>query len=570
MSILHKIRGLLLAAPLAVLAQVTSYDAQTMVVTIPSVSVGTSSYTKVTLKNRGNFVFDLTGALPQTPAAPGVATYDLGSNVLTLPAVKVGAATFLDVKLRNLGDYVFTLEAATELPKSVSDEVAAFARQIEDQFATAVPPNGQARMALTDACWRSNGRTRAFNIADIDADLPEYLAREAYQIGRKVQNMQVRALRNRNNADGSTRREIDVQYDVVYRDGTTARELTETLLSGSSAGTPGCAASQSGSTLRVMGNQQLVQTDARARNTRDERYLFSNGAAASPAVNYRRDVQFNVVDPMGNATYVIVTGPGPAGTVNGAAVQFSMKLLSPRVMRSAPEMAGKTGNFLNWLDDDNFRACRISGSNVPVAAVADCIGSGATGNDWGVTSSAPSAANDQTFADQGWMAGGVYRFEVYSDDGWKAVNGHATKTPIATYYATLTRLPFSFAEMTGKYPLMTLAASTLPLFAANASSATPTPVAFNWTPPGALPEVHHLNQVWEYHQGAKTGNTGGSFYPAYRSLARAYPGPTATSMSNFPVTARHPEQASKSYSEFNLLYTTPGSGNQLLSRISLQ
>lgn len=571
MSHRNKVFGLLGWGTLSLAsAQVTSYDATTMVVTIPSVSVGASSYTQVTLKNRGNFVFDLTGATPQTPPAPGVASYDLVTNVLTLPAVKVGAATFVDVKLRNLGDYVFTLESATELPKAVSDEVVAYTQAIEAQFATAVPANGQARMALTDACWRSNGRTRAFNIADIDAELPDYLAREAYQIGRKVQNVQVLALRNRTNPDGSSRREIDVQFDVVYRDGTSSREVNETLLSGSSAGTAGCSTSQTGSTLRAMGNQQLVQTNARARNTRDERYLFSNGGVASPAVNYRRDVQFNVSDPMGNATYVVVTGAGPSGTVNGAAAQFSLKLLSPRVLRSAPELASKTGNFLNWLDDDSFRTCRISGSNVPVAAIADCSGLGATGNDWGVTTSTPNAAADQSFADQGWQPGAVYRFDVYNDDGWKAVNGQSTKTPIASYFATLDRLPYGFVEMTGKYPLMTLNGSTLPLLAANASSATPVPVAFNWTRPGTLSEPHHLYQVWEFHQGPKNGNSGSNLYPGFRTLTRGYPGTTATAMANFPVTARQPDQASKSYAEFLLFYSVPGSFNQVLSRISLQ
>lgn len=124
--------------------------------------------------------------------------------------------------------------------------------------------------------------------------------------------------------------------------------------------------------------------------------------------------------------------------------------------------------------------------------------------------------------------------------------------------------------MAGKYPLISLPGSSVALLAANASSATPVPAAFSWTPLGSLPEAHHLNQVWEFHQGSRSGNTGGSFYPALRSLARAYPGTTASSMANFPVTARHPEQASKSYSEFNLFFAVPGSVNQVLSRLSLQ
>ncbi len=31
-------------------------------------------------------------------------------------------------------------------------------------------------------------------------------------------------------------------------------------------------------------------------------------------------------------------------------------------MRAAPEMAGKVGNYTNFLDDDSFRYCGISGT----------------------------------------------------------------------------------------------------------------------------------------------------------------------------------------------------------------
>ena len=210
-------------------------------VTIPSVAVGRASYTQVTLRNRGDFVFDLTGANAQTPAMPGAAltNYDLGSGVLTLPAVKVGNDTFLDVRLLNTGNFVFALQTATLLPASVTAEVAAFFRSVEALTATAVPSGGAARAALVDACWVSNGRTRANFIADWDANSAEYLQRDQYLIGRRVENIQVRALRNLSNSDGGQQREIDVQHDYIYRDGSTARGTTSTLISGSSAGSPG-------------------------------------------------------------------------------------------------------------------------------------------------------------------------------------------------------------------------------------------------------------------------------------------------------------------------------------------
>ena len=65
----------MLLAVTAAQAQVTTYDATTSVVTIPSVSVGTTTFTGVTLKNRGDFVFDLTGyAGNPSVGYPGVAT----------------------------------------------------------------------------------------------------------------------------------------------------------------------------------------------------------------------------------------------------------------------------------------------------------------------------------------------------------------------------------------------------------------------------------------------------------------------------------------------------------------
>ncbi|WP_144290224.1 hypothetical protein [Ideonella sp. A 288] len=553
-------------------AQVTTYDADTNVVTIPSVSVGTASYTNVTLRNRGEFVFELLGATEQKPAAPGMARYDVGTRVLTLPAVKVGAATFLDVTLKDVGNYVFTLQTATELSASVTAELEAFARELERQFAAGVPPTGVARMALTDNCWRNNGRTRGNFIADYDINIAAYAQRDAFAIGRTVRNLQVLALRNGVNPDGSTRREIELQYDLFYRDGTVQRD-TQTLISGSSFGTPGCGVAQNSPALRALGNQQLVQTAVRANNLRDERYSLASGNALSPAVQYRREVQFQIVDPMGNANYVIVTGPGPTTTIDGTVHPFSLKFLSPRLLMSAPELQGKPGNFVNWLDTDGFRNCRLASGALPVVAVVDCVAQGATNSSWGFGFTAnANAASDQSFAAQGWVAGGVYRFDVYADDGWKTVNGHVGKTPIGTYHATLDRLPYTFVEMADKYPRIDLGGMSTAQLAANATSASPTPLSIAWTRPGLLPSGRsmHLFQGWEFHQGAQVGNAGGAFNPAFRTINFTYPGTTATSTSGFPVTAARPGQNGKSYTEYNLYYAEPGTFNSIQSRISLQ
>lgn len=563
-----------LVAAGAATAQVTTYDVSTSVVTIPSVKAGSASFTNVTLRDRGNLVFDFTGGVEQLPAMPGDALthYDLATGVLTLPAVKVGNETFLDVTLLNVGNFVFTLQTATALPASVSADVTAYFRSAEQLLATAVPASGAARIALGDSCWASNGRTRASFIADWDANSADYVSRDAFMVGRRYENIQVRALRNLSNPDGSTRREIDVTSDVVYRDGTASRQVPTTLISGSSAGTPRCATPQNSPTLRELGNQRLVSVTVRGQNWREQRYAITDGAALNPALRFRREIDFAISDPMGNGSYAILTGPGPTNTTGGVVYPFSMKLLSPRLQRSAPELQGKNGNFLNALDDDSWRNCQLPSGAVPVVELVDCVANPGNSSAWGRGFTAtPNAAEDSGFLAQGWVAGGVYRFDVYNDDGWKTVRGHVGKTPVGTYYATLEQLPYSFAEMTDKYPVINLGNLTGALIAANANSAAPVPLALSWSHPGTLPgPAMHLNQIWEFHQGPKIGNPGTTLNPAYRTLTRAYPGTTALSTSSFPVSPRHADQASKTYVEYMLFYREPTTGNVIRSRINFQ
>jgi hypothetical protein len=554
-------------------AQVISFDAATGVLAIPSVSVGTATYTNVTLQGDANFVFSVTAATQQLPAAPGAASFSGG--VLTLPAVRVGSQTYIDVTLLDIGNLTFSLQAATPLPAATLDAVNALFAASDAMFATAVPATGALRMSLNDGCWREDGRTKANYIADWDANATKYALRDKYHIGRTRSNVQVLAVRNRSNPDGSQRQEIDVQFDLGYTDGTRAVGLTTTLISGSSAGTPGCTTPQSSTALRGFGNQQLVRAEVRSRNVREQRQALATGAALSPAVNYRRSVQWGIEDPMGNATYVIVTGPGPAATVNGVATQFSLKFLSPRILRSAPELLGKAGNYLNWLDEDGFRFCR--GGTVPVAAIADCVAQGATAFDWGLTTSTPNAGADGTFAGQGWVAGGVYRFDVYNDDGWKTVNGHAGRAPIATYHDTLTTLPYGFVEMAGtgtaadKFPRLSFGALSTAQVASNVTSATPMPISVSWNAPAAVSSgrAAAVFQGWEFHQGPKVGNAGGATTPAYRNIFYNFPGSTATSNAAWSVTAKPADQASKTYSEFSILYSDRGDNN-IISIVSFQ
>ncbi len=575
--------GLALAVCSSVSAEPTApvrhavYDPATRLLTLQTVAVGAATYTQVTLLDDGTYTFTLQGGQQQTPPGPGTAVFDPAANLLTIPVVQVGTTTFIDVTLQHLGNYVFSLRTGSELPAATLSAVKELLASVDSKWATEVPRNGVSRMSLSDRCWRDEGRSRDFVIAEVDADPGLTYRRDAYRVGSTSSNVQVQAVRNRTNPDGSTRQEIDVQYDLRYRDGSQALGVQSTMISGSSAGTPGCSTPQNAPTLRFLGDQRLVAVRARARNVRDERHAVATGAALTPAVNYRRLLQWSVSDPMGQATYVVLSGVGPATTVGSTTVPFSLKFISPRLLRSAPELAGKTGNFLNWLDDDSWRYCRAAGSGTPVASQADCVGLGASSYESGITTATPDDAADRSFIAQGWAAGAVYRFDVYNDDGWKTINGQAGKTPIATYYSTLDKLPYTFVEMAGsgvaadKFPRLTFGAMTSAQVRGNAVSATPAAMAASWNVPPALSDARRfgLSVSYEYHQGAKVGNANSAFYPGYRWAFNSYPASTATTQPDWAVNAKPTDQVSKSYFEFTLLYSDR-TDQQILSLVSFQ
>ena len=545
-------------------AQVAVYDASTALLTVPSVQVGAETYTNLIFKN--SFVFTLQDATEQIPAGKGYATYDTTTSVLTIPAIKVGTATYLDVKLLNTGNFVFILQGMTQLTASTVNEVNTFLASFSALFARSLPASGATAYSLTDACWLDGGRTKAYNIADYDANFALVSAREAHRIGSKRTNIQISAVRNSTNTNGSSRREIDVQYDTEYSDGSANRGNTETLISGSSHGTSDCSSPQTGNSLRFLGNQRLVSFSLQARMNRDEQYSIATGAAITPSVRYRREIRFQVTDPLGKATYVVISGPGPAGSVNGKSVPWSWKMVSPRVMRSAPELAGKTGNYTNWLDDDSFYYCGFS-AGTPVASASDCLTYGAIGDSWGIgPTSTPNAAADKSFTDQGWVVGGAYRIDVYKDDDWKTVNGHAWRAPIATYYETLKTLPRTFVEMAGtgatptsndqfaRFNLGTLGPTGV---LANFSKVTPAPINLSWStqPPLSSTEPLRLSVGFEYFEGPKVGIASGATWPKLRLLTVTYPGSTATSQSNWPVQPLPTDMAQRSLYQNVLQYS---------------
>lgn len=550
------LRGLvLLVAASGVAAQVARYDPSTGRLDIPSVSVGEESFTQVALQDLGGLRFVLRAATAQQPAAPGVARFDEASGVVTLPAVQVGADTYLNVNLLHAGGQQFVLQSATPLPAGTRDAVQALFAAIDARWATGVPASGAARMALADACYLHDGRSRAHLVAEADANPLLMALRDAWRIGQRSSNLQVLAERVAVNADRSVRRELDVQYDVAYADGSRAQGLRTTLVSGSSAGTPRCAASQSGSDWRLLGNQRLAYVGVRARTLREERRGLGDGALLS--VGYRRELQFIVVDPMHHVRYAVISGPGPRQLVDGISRPFSLKLLSPQLARGGADFSTTAGHYLNWQDDDPFRICRGPGGSGGVAERSDCTGQPLAGFEWGSSHAAADARADADFDSLGFVAGGVYRVALYDDEGWKTVNGEAGRTPLAVYHVTLPRLPRALAAVGASgFPRLTFGGGSMRQVADNLASATPAPMAVSWNAPAAAGDgrVFRLLHGWEYFQGPHRASATASTWPGRRYLNYLYPAATALSVSAWPVSAGPPELAYKTYVELTLQY----------------
>ncbi len=483
-------------------------------------------------------------------------------------------------------------------PITALDAAKQFLADYDAQRATALPATATASFASLDTCYLSGGSTKGSLISEFNADTALAISSNQAFVGATRNNAVVTAERNTTNADGSTRREIDIQFQVNYVDGSVDRGPVETLISGSSSGS--CATPQNSAALRFFGDRRLVGVGMQGRITRNANFYrttttiavstapvlsyptttVTNAVAGSstlayvvPAgapfvftpVSYRRDVVFGIRDPGNNATYAIVTGPG-SFNVSGVQTLFSVKMLSPRILRDNALLAGKLGNFTNWRDDDTFRLCRSNtAGNVIGAAAADCTAFGAAGNNVGANrnpsvTSLTEAQADATFDSFGFQAG-TYTFAIYNDDGWTTVNGQAGKTPVATYAVKLDKLPYSFAQMgttdpsTDKFPRATTTSFTPTAIANALQLSVATPFIGTWIAPVSPDaDLWRLINTGEYFEGAKTTNAPGAAFPAMRFFNAGYPGSTALT-GPFAVSARPADIAAKTYSEFSLTYT---------------
>ena len=419
-----------------------------------------------------------------------------------------------------------------------------------DVLRASAPTSSSAYLTLNDGCYLADGRSKGYSAADFESDTLAVASRQ-FEIGSTRTAPEVVAERSSMNPDLSTRREIDIKYVVNYKDGTKNEVAEETIISGSSSGAKmadgsTCAAPESKSDWRFYGNRKLVRTLVTAVNERIDRTLLATGLPLATPVVYSKYLSLTVNDPANVATYAIITGPGLSVTTTGAV--GSLKLISVRVLRTAPELAGKPGNVVDWRDVDSWRVCQnAAGNNGAAAATADCVAHGANiGNTWGYYNNASGAALDTSFATLNITAGDAYTIAVYNDDGWKTVNGQLGKTPIATYTNVLRALPFSATTLAGTGP-------TADLFARfTANTKTPAEVATairtkaaistdaTWSKPGAMPDgrATQLADIYAFEQG--NANNNGTAFPRSRRILFDYPGAQATSATftqPVPVTA---------------------------------
>ena len=428
-----------------------------------------------------------------------------------------------------------TLTTSTEL---AADAVKAFFAKQDASLATAIPTTGAAATALTDACSLNNGFSKALGIADYDAD-PLRVASRQFDIGSTRSNITVLADRPSTSADGTTRRELDVEYVINYTDGTKLEKATQTLISGSSSGSTMadksvCAVAENKTEWRFFGNRKVVNTFVNATNERKERALLATGDAMVPPVVYSEYITLGVQDPANVATYATISGPGLV--TNVGALPTAVKLVSARLLRDAPEFIGKNGHFVDWLNTDSFKICRTATGSFATAETAGCVLNGATTERWGPADTADPAALDAAFAVWPFVAGGDYTVKIYNDDGWKTVNGQAGKTPIATYTSKLEKLPFSAVALAGAAPATDLFAKILTSSMTTAAIATAVrgrgafSVDVTYSQPAAMPDGRKLalGSLYTFKQGRQTVAQP-IFNPASRSFDPTYPATSATS-----------------------------------------
>ena len=267
------------------------------------------------------------------------------------------------------------------------EQIQALLDQSTANIATDLPSAGEDRYASLDSCYLGNGETKAYKINQWNADPVGSKATQAYLIGQTISGLTLSDESTVTNTDGSETRFATAHYKVSLKDGTSYDDAS-TVVYGNSAAVAGCAEPSNMPAWRFIGNQRQINAGVRGNTYIYSYWNLSDGSRRTPSGQLRREVQFAVRDPMKIATYLIVSGPGPSPTG-----PMTLKLISPRILRDAPEMRGLRGNA-NFTDTDTFQRCWVdtAGTSLGTAATADCTTFGASGSSVGTRANAGTDA----------------------------------------------------------------------------------------------------------------------------------------------------------------------------------
>lgn len=400
--------------------------------------------------------------------------------------------------------------------------------RMDGAVAADVPDSGEAALAFADGCFLEDGLSRAERVARFDAD-PQAGEALRDQVGSTRELLGVRDLGTTTLTDGSTRRLMEVRYRIRYADGSVDQQWTADLVSGNTSGLlmadgSVCATPTNDPGWRWIGNRRAAAFSVTASNTLGEYRSLQTGQVLDAAL-HSRVLRFNVADPTGRFTYAILTGPG-LGPGGGSA---SIKMIAPRLKRDEAVFAGQWGHYLDLEDDDPFSICRDAEGAFAPAAEADCVQHGAVGAVLGGVDYADPAVLDADFASLRVRAGDVYTLALHDDDGWRAVNGQAGRSPVVTYTATLEGLPYEARALAGLggtdgYPGWAELDPDAVAAAASASQLGSWTQRVRWIAPPTAPDgaTLGLGHVATYRDGRVTA---GAAYPAVRNGNAATPGP---------------------------------------------
>jgi hypothetical protein len=459
-------------------------------------------------------------------------------------------------------------------------EAQTFLTALDTSYGTAVPATGAADNALNDGCYFHDGVTKQAAIDSFNADPVQTVAFNKFRVGATRSHMRVLADRVTTNAAGDmTRRELDLEYQINYADGTVDPAHKQTIITGNSAGSVMakaaiCATPENNTKWRIYGNRSMLAASVLAHNLRSERYNLATGVALPSAVDYSKYIALEVADPGNFAKYVVIKGAGlPTAGV---------KLLSPRVKRDDALLVGKVGHFVDLKNTDSFALCRDINFHVD-ADKADCKTYGSIDNRHGALN-LPAAAADTSFNALGFIAGSAYTIAVYADDnGWKSANAHAIQTPIATLTRTLSALPYSAVALD---EVLQVSADLFPKFASTSTSPlSPMEIAgtiksklanpfmdIAWTALGTMPDASTFGwvNIASNLEGSTAASTLANPWPKSKLSVLTYPAAGIPPSPNYlPIPAASTATVTPTYGSF-VMSLTNRVGNRIKSEMTFE